>query len=60
MPLNKAIEKLEYQLLIKTYKKYSSTRETAKILGISQSQVSRKLTKYNIYNASDENRDLQG
>ncbi len=55
MPLNRAIEELEYQLLTKTYKKYSSTRETAKILGISQSQVSRKLTKYNIYNGPEEN-----
>lgn len=49
MPLDKAVEELELQLLTKAYKKYPSTRETAKILGISQSQVSRKLSKYNIY-----------
>jgi len=49
MPLSKAVDELEYQLLSKTYSKYPSTRKTARILGISQSQVSRKLSKYNLY-----------
>ncbi len=49
VPLSKAVDELEYQLLSRTYGKYPSTRKTARILGISQSQVSRKLSKYNLY-----------
>ena len=49
MPLKTAISEVESQLLEKTYKKYRSTRKTAQILGLSQSQISRKLGKYGIY-----------
>ena len=49
MPLKKAIADLESQLLEKTYKKYKSTRKAAEVLGISQSQISRKLGRYGIY-----------
>ena len=49
MPLKTAVEDLEFQLLKKTYGKYKSTRKAAQILGISQSQISRKLSKYGLY-----------
>jgi PAS domain S-box-containing protein len=46
MPLNKAIEIVEKELIGMAQKKYGSTTKIAKILGVNQSTISRKMQKY--------------
>lgn len=46
--LNEAVEKTEYNLLKKVKNKHKTTREMAKVLGISQPTVVRKLKKYEL------------
>lgn len=46
MPLKKALEVVESQIIIKAKEKYGSTRQMAKALGIDQSTVVRKLKQY--------------
>jgi PAS domain S-box-containing protein len=46
LPLKKAVEQTERQLIIKAYKLYKNTYKVANILGISQPTVVRKLKKY--------------
>ncbi|MHC1727674.1 MAG: sigma-54 interaction domain-containing protein [Syntrophobacteraceae bacterium] len=48
MPLNKAVEHLEMEMLRQALKKYGSTRKAASVLQVSQSAVMRKLKKYKI------------
>ena len=44
--LKSHLERIEKNIILETYEKYKSTRETAKALNISQSTIVRKLTKY--------------
>lgn len=46
LDLKAALEKVEKQLILKAYKQCNSTYEMAKLLGISQPSVFRKLKKY--------------
>ncbi len=48
MPLNEAVEEVEKQLIMKTLQKYSTTREVAKVLGVSQPTIVRKMKKYGL------------
>lgn len=48
MPIKDAVAKVEADLLTKAIKKYKTTRKAAKILGIDQSTVVKKMQKYNI------------
>ena len=43
MPLKEAIQQVESQLLCHAQEKYTTTREIAKVLGVDQSTVSRKM-----------------
>ncbi|WP_163100502.1 sigma-54 interaction domain-containing protein [Peribacillus alkalitolerans] len=47
--LTEMVEELEKQILIKARKKYKTTVNMAKALGISQPSVVRKIKKYNIF-----------
>lgn len=51
MPLKKAVEMVEYQIINNAKQKYNTTRQMAKILGVDQSTIVRKMQKYCI---SDE------
>ncbi len=51
LSLNEATEKLERDLIIKTFIKCKNTRDTAKELKVSQSTIVRKMQKYNISDA---------
>jgi len=42
------VEKLEIEILKKAMREHSSTREMARTLGINQSNVVRKMKKYNL------------
>lgn len=53
-PLSEAKEKLEKQIILKAWRKYSSTRKMAIALEISQSTVVRKMNQYNIGDAAFE------
>lgn len=46
IPLKKAIEMVEYQIISNAKDKYKSTRQLAKVLGVDQSTVVRKMQKY--------------
>lgn len=46
MPLKKAVEETEKQILSYALTKYSSTRKIAKALGVNQTTIMRKLHKY--------------
>lgn len=46
MPLKDAVELLEKELLKMAEKKYESTTKIAKVLGVNQSTISRKIQKY--------------
>ncbi|MCE5335614.1 MAG: sigma 54-interacting transcriptional regulator [Desulfobacteraceae bacterium] len=48
LPLNKAVENLEIEMIRQALKKHGSTRKAASVLRISQSAVMRKLKKYKI------------
>lgn len=48
MPLKKAVERVEKQLLEQALKKYGSTRKAAKALRVNQSTVVRKIKKYSL------------
>ncbi|TMN21805.1 sigma 54-interacting transcriptional regulator [Lentibacillus cibarius] len=48
IPIKEAIELVEMQLLNKAKERYMSTTKMAEVLGINQSNISRKLQKYNI------------
>jgi PAS domain S-box-containing protein len=50
IPLKKASEDLEKQLISKALKKYGTTRKAAEILQVDQATVVRKSKKYNISN----------
>lgn len=45
-PLNEAMDELEKKLIISAYKQYKNTYKAAKILGVSQSTMVRKLKKF--------------
>ena len=53
VPLKKATEEIEKQLISAAYVRYGSSYKVAKALGISQSAASRKIIKY-LKNSSDE------
>lgn len=44
--MKEAVEKVECQLIHNVRKRYKGTREIAKVLGIAQSTISRKIRKY--------------
>lgn len=46
MPLNKAMENLEKQMILNAYKLYKNTYKVAEVLGVSQSTIVRKLKKF--------------
>ncbi|WP_054871702.1 sigma 54-interacting transcriptional regulator [Caloranaerobacter sp. TR13] len=46
IPLKEAVELVEKKLIEKAYRKYKSTYEMAKVLGVNQSTVVRKIQKY--------------
>lgn len=46
MPLKEAVSILERKLLMLAKKKYGTTTEMAKVLGVDQSTISRKITKF--------------
>lgn len=48
MPLCDALEKLERKLIKEAYDKCKSTTQVAKLLGVSQSTIVRKMQKYNL------------
>ena len=48
MPLEKAVEMLEIELLRKTLKTYPTIRQAAKVLGVSHPTVLRKIQKYKL------------
>ncbi|MCK4257594.1 MAG: sigma 54-interacting transcriptional regulator [Halanaerobiales bacterium] len=48
MPLKEAVEEVEKQLIMKTLQKYSTTREVAKALGVSQPTIVRKMKRYKL------------
>lgn len=48
MPLKDAVEEVEKQIIMKTLQKYSTTREVASALGVSQPTIVRKMKKYNL------------
>ncbi|PKM84864.1 MAG: Fis family transcriptional regulator [Firmicutes bacterium HGW-Firmicutes-11] len=52
--LKEALDEAEKQILIGTLKKYHTTREMAKVLGISQPTVVRKLAKHQIDQGKSE------
>lgn len=52
VPLKEGVANYEKQLLIEVAKKYKSTREQAKVLGVDQSTIVKKRQKYLLY---DEN-----
>ncbi|RKJ14841.1 transcriptional regulator, partial [Butyricicoccus sp. 1XD8-22] len=47
-PLPKVLEEIEKELIIDAIKKGKSTRNAAKLLGVSQSYIMRKVKKFNI------------
>lgn len=51
-PLKERLEEMEKRIIIETYCRYRSTRRAAKVLGVNQSTVVRKLQKYG-YRVSD-------
>ena len=53
IPLKKATEEIEKQLISVAYVRYGSSYKVAKALGISQSAASRKIIKY-LKNSSGE------
>lgn len=53
MNLKKALEETEKQMIKNASEKYKTTRQIAKILGISQPSVVRKMQKYGIDHVSD-------
>lgn len=48
MLLEEAVEEVEKQLIAKTLQKYSTTREVAKALGVSQPTIVRKMKRYGL------------
>ncbi|KAB3530700.1 sigma 54-interacting transcriptional regulator [Alkaliphilus serpentinus] len=46
LPLKEAVELLEEKLIYRAHKKYSTTYEMAKALGVNQSTIVRKIQKY--------------
>lgn len=48
MPLKKAIEDVEAQLIENALKEHGTTRKAAKILGVNQSTIVRKIKSYNL------------
>ena len=48
MPLKKAVEETEKQILSNALLKYKTTRKMAKALGVNQTTIMRKLHKYNL------------
>lgn len=48
MPLEAAVEEVEKQLIAKTLQKYTTTREVAKALGVSQPTIVRKMKRYGL------------
>ena len=48
IPLKKAVEMIECQIINNAKNKYDSTREIAKVLGVNQSTIVRKMQKYRI------------
>ncbi len=46
MPLEEAVKEVEKQLISTAFKKYPTTRETAKALGVSQATIVRKMQRY--------------
>ncbi|TCO79520.1 sigma 54-interacting transcriptional regulator [Marinisporobacter balticus] len=46
IPLKRAIEETEKEIILKAYKKYNNTYKVAEVLGVSQSTIVRKLKKY--------------
>ncbi|AZR74119.1 hypothetical protein BBF96_12345 [Anoxybacter fermentans] len=48
MPLKDAVEEVEKQIIAKALQKYSTTREVAKVLGVSQPTIVRKMKKYGL------------
>ena len=47
LSLNEATEELERKIILNALKKYKTTREVAKALGVSQPTIVRKMSKYN-------------
>lgn len=58
IPLKEAVEELESQLLREALKKYKTTRQVAKSLGVNQSTVVRKLHQYQISKDDAEEHEL--
>jgi PAS domain S-box-containing protein/TyrR family helix-turn-helix protein len=48
IPLKKAVEEVEHQLLKRALREYGTTRKVAKILGVNQSTIVRKMQQYSI------------
>jgi TyrR family helix-turn-helix protein/PAS domain S-box-containing protein len=46
VPLRKALDDTEKELILKAYKQYKNTYKIAEVLGVSQSTIVRKLKKY--------------
>ena len=55
IPLKKATEEIEKQLISAAYSRYGSSYKVARALGISQSAASRKIIKY-LKDSSDEDK----
>lgn len=55
IPLKKASEDLEKQLISKALQKYGSTRKAAEVLKVDQATIVRKTKKYNIINKNKKN-----
>ena len=60
IPLRSAIEEVEKQLLIRAVRNYRTTRKVAEVLGLSQPSVVRKLNKYRIASANEEQESDSG
>lgn len=52
LSLGEATEKLEKNIILNALKKYKTTREIAKELGVSQPTIVRKMKKYKIYDTN--------
>ena len=55
MPLDRAVKNLETQMLQQALKQHGSTRKAAAALKISQSALMRKIKKYKLFPAEEEN-----
>lgn len=58
MPLRRAVEHAERQVIEQALRKYRSTRNVAKALAVNQSTVVRKIQKYGLSSLFQETRDI--